>query len=112
MVTGHSQIESAPITVTSTHSSPEDQHTPAQAQVQSNDSSNISVNSEKELEIVVINTKNSSNPPNQQPETNKGRKRKRLDFTPRLDQKKITDYRVSFVSSDTTSNNYQLPSFS
>jgi hypothetical protein len=85
----------------SVHSSPEEQN-PGQAQVQSNDSSDLSVNSEKDVEIVVINTKGATN----QVE-NKGRKRKRLEFkqpdTPRPEQKhgKITDYinRVSPILS-------------
>jgi hypothetical protein len=92
-MTGHSRTESTQ--VISAHSSPEELNL-AQAQVPSNDSSNVSINSDKD-EIVVLSTKNSSNHQHQLAE-NKGRKRKRLEFkpdTPRPDNKhdrKITDY--------------------
>jgi hypothetical protein len=94
MVTGPGQMETA-AQIRSTHSSPEEANAVQQAQVPSNESSNISVNSEKDCEIVVINTKLSSNP---QTAEGKGRKRKRLDFKsditktePKCDRK-ITDY--------------------
>ncbi|KAL3116072.1 hypothetical protein niasHT_007372 [Heterodera trifolii] len=83
----------------SAHSSPEEQQQQQivqQVQVLSNESSDFSLCSEKELEVLMVNSKTNNNPPII--EKKPSRKRKRLEFktdTPRPEGKsdrKITDY--------------------
>jgi hypothetical protein len=108
MVTGGSQmVESIQQQNRSAHNSPEEQpmnlaNLAPQPQISSNDSSNLS--SDKELEIVLINTtKGGGGSSSSQPFAEikgHGRKRKRLEFkseaTPRpgelKNDRKITDY--------------------
>ncbi|KAL7078410.1 hypothetical protein ACQ4LE_001983 [Meloidogyne hapla] len=109
MVTSNShQIETNTTRSRSTHSSPEEQPQIVvnnAMNAPSNDSSNLSVNSDKEVDIFILNTKEKVGGSSI---VEKGRKRKRLEFkndnaTKLVDnqkhERKITDYAFKIKSS-------------